>query len=40
MLVRKKVHWDVSKRCGFDVSEKLYKREPNAVYEKNDFDIL
>ena len=38
--VGKKVHWEVSKRCGFDVAEKWYKHEPDAVSENNDFHIL
>ena len=29
--VGKKVHWEVSKRCGFDVNEKWYEHEPDAV---------
>ena len=38
--VGKKVHWEVSKRCGFDVNEKWYEHEPDAVSENNDFHIL
>ena len=38
--VGKKVHWEVSKRCGLDVNEKWYEHEPNGVSENNDFDIL
>ena len=38
--VGKKVHWEVSKRCGFDVAKKWYKHEPDAVSENNDFHIL
>ena len=38
--VGKKVHWEVSKQCGFVVKEKWYEHEPNAVSENNDFHIL
>ena len=30
-LVGKNVHWEVSKRYGFDVKEKWYEHEPEAV---------
>ena len=30
------MHWEVSKRCGFDVSEKWYEHEPDAASENND----
>ena len=38
--VGKKVHWEVSKQCGFVVKEKWYEHEPNAVSENNDFHSL
>ena len=38
--VGKKVHWEFSKQCEFDVKDKWYEHEPNAISENNDFRIL
>ena len=38
--VGKKVHLEVSKQYGFDVKEKWYEHEPNAVSENYDVHIL
>ena len=35
--VGKKVHWQVSKRCGFDINEKWYEHEYRAAYRSKIF---
>ena len=38
--VGKRVHWDVSKVCGFKVKDKWYEHEPEAVMVNDDYRIL
>ena len=39
-LVGKRVHWDLSKVCGFKVKDKWYEHEPVAVMVNDDYRIL
>ena len=36
----RKIHWEVCRKIGFDVNEKLYKHEPEQVVENDSWKIL
>ena len=38
--VRKRVHWDVSRVCGFKVKERWYEYEPEAVMVNDVYRVL
>ena len=38
--VGRKIHWEVSRKIGFDVNEKWYKHEPEKVVKNDSWKIL
>ena len=38
--VSRKIHWEVCRKNGFDVNDKLYKHEPDKVVQNDSWKIL